>query len=342
VSGVVVGYGSVGHHHAQVLAKRYPKLAIVDAGGVARKRAAEDHPAATVAASLRELAATGWEHERSLAVIATWGPSHSEVFAELVELGVRWVLCEKPMASSVADGAAMVRRAEEAGVRLGVHLQRRYSGVIEGLWQLADEHALGPVAGVVLHGGARCLVTNGIHYLDMVSGLLRSSPSRVTATAVGDPINPRSPDLSFYGGTAVWTYPGGQELVMALNNASSVAERMHLYHRDGVIDLSPAGWAQVRLRRAEDVARFPSITRTGPADVVVHDGPVPGLLDPPDPTVRLLDELEGGGPQRLTPEEALAAVEACVGALAAGQSGAAVTLPLDRDGASWRATWPMS
>jgi predicted dehydrogenase len=112
------------------------------------------------------------------------------------------------MATSVADADRMARRTGELGARLGVHLPRRFSGVAEAVHHLEERHGLGPAVAVTVEGGARCLVTNGIHWLDLVCALYGALPTSVVSDARGEPLNPRGADLRYFGGTAIWSFPG--------------------------------------------------------------------------------------------------------------------------------------
>ncbi|NLO05835.1 MAG: Gfo/Idh/MocA family oxidoreductase [candidate division WS1 bacterium] len=53
------------------------------------------------------------------------------------------VLCEKPMALSVADAERMIAMAEEAGLRLGVAYYRRFFPVSRKIRELLDAQAIG-------------------------------------------------------------------------------------------------------------------------------------------------------------------------------------------------------
>ena len=60
-----------------------------------------------------------------LVVIATHAPSHHVLTQAALDAGARRVLCEKPMASSVAEADAMVEAARAKGARLAVNHGRR-------------------------------------------------------------------------------------------------------------------------------------------------------------------------------------------------------------------------
>jgi predicted dehydrogenase len=345
---VVIGYGSIGRRHALALAARSVRLVIVNRRASVRELAAAAHPEALVVDRLEALdPVINWA--RSAAVIATWGPSHAELFHALVDRGVSRILCEKPMAASVRDAEGMAERAGREALFVAMSHTLRYAGLAAAVRRLSVEHGLGEPVSVVVQGGAACLLTNGIHWLDFAIELFGTTPERVVSTATGDPINPRSPDLRMYGGTAVWSFPGGREAVIALTNRSSVVHGASIYFRDAVLT---AGYVSVgddaRLlvgayrREPEAVARFAAVTRTGPASESIQDGELPGVRRFNAGLTAAADELLEGRAPTCSAAAGATATTACIGALVAARCGRAVTLPPDPS-AQWRdQEWPIS
>lgn len=339
---VVIGYGSIGKYHARIAGNRYAQIAIVDISDGVRKQASADLPGATVAATLTDLDGAGWDWAATTAVIATWGPSHSELLEKLAALGVKRILCEKPLAHAVSMGAAMVRIARERGIALGVHHHLRYSGFVAGIAALADDLKIGDPQAVFVQGGAAGLVTNGIHHIDWISELFGAWPELVISTARGEPINPRSRDLRFYGGTAAWRYPGGREAAISFTNRSSVSLSIQIYYRDAVAKVSPNFEVDIRIRDHVSVERFPAVTRTGEATQTAFRGFVPGFRTLEEATEKLLDEIDSGNVSVFPAQSALLTLGACIGALASGTTGRVVQLPIDPDSDLGRTEWPIS
>lgn len=341
-SAVLIGYGSIGGYHAKLLDKRHAKLAIVDGNESARVDANKSYPKCHTASSLEELDTNEWDWANTLAVIATWGPSHSEIFHQLVGLGVRRVLCEKPLAHSVKAAADMVATAKSAGVALGSHLHREYSGFSDAMQNIQQKTGIGSPCSMIIHGGAAGLVTNGIHYLGMASRLFGRAPEWVVSTAREEAINPRSPSLRMYGGTATWSYGDGRELTMFMDTMSSIATRTQVFYRNAVIEVFPNLWIEVRRRLREELDRYPAVTRLGEPKDIVFDGKVPGIRPIEECTSRILDEIEQGNVLQFTPGDALQVVGSCIGALTAGFTGQKVHLPIEPDSDIGRAEWPIS
>jgi predicted dehydrogenase len=339
---LLVGCGSIGRRHARALAKSCDSLAIVESKAASRDEASAEHPTARVVERLEELDAAAFPWDRTVAVIATWGPSHAEYFHALADRGVRHILCEKPMASSAADAAAMVERAERDGIALGVHHYMRYVGLVPALRRLAEEHGLGEPVSVVVEGGAACLLTNGLHWVDFATELFGEAPNGVVSTACGEGINPRSPDLMIYGGTAVWSFGDRREAVITFSNRSSIALGARVYFRDAVADID--GDFGVRLARRDPAAveRFPAVTRTGPAAELLFEGVPPDVLHYLDGMQAAVEDVRRGGSLRCDGRMGATAVAACIGALMSSAQGTRVALPLDVTGGWIDRQWPIS
>ena len=341
-SAVLIGFGSVGRFLGQVLANRYPKFAIVARTDATLARVADAHPDAVAAKTLEELDGAGWEWTNCLAVIATWGPSHAAYFDSVVHRGVRHVLCEKPLADSVFAGAQMISKASELGVALGTHQQRPYIGLVSGLKQLAGELELGEPYSLVIHGGAIGLVTMGVHYIGFATELFGGGPERVISTARGDPINPRSPDLMYYGGTAIWSFGDGREAVFSFSNHSSAGPTVEIQYRNAIVTLAMDNTVIVRHRDRSQLAAYPRVTRTGDPLEFAYDGALPGIRTSEQGTLAIIEEIESGDVRIFPPESALQSMGACIGALEAGTSGQAVQLPIDPMSDIGRRQWPIS
>jgi predicted dehydrogenase len=76
-------------------------------------------------------------------VIVTPTDSHARLTIQAAEAGVRGVYCEKPMATCLGDGLAMVAACREHGVALAVNHQRRMSPPILRLKALLNAGAIG-------------------------------------------------------------------------------------------------------------------------------------------------------------------------------------------------------
>ncbi|MCR4336258.1 MAG: Gfo/Idh/MocA family oxidoreductase [Candidatus Omnitrophica bacterium] len=339
---LLIGYGSVGQYHARILHGRYERLVIIDINENARAKASAEYPKALVLSNIAELENHDWDWAGTLAVIANWGPDHETTFLELVRLGIKAVLCEKPLANSVAAGTQMIGEAEKSEVTLGVHHHHRYSGFVSGINSLAEDLELGAPCSVIMHGGALCTVTNGIHYIDLISELFGKGPDSVISTVTGDPINPRSKDLMFYGGTTCWSFGEKRELVMSFSNLSSLSLLGSIYYRHTVIHMARNLEIEICYRNKEEIQKFPAITRVGLAKNIIFKGSIPGIVPLEERTKSILNEIESGKVSIFPARMALEALGACIGALTAGIKKSSVLLPIDPQSEEGQRKWPIS
>ena len=341
VNGIVLGYGSVGRAHAAELASMTSALAILDVKEAARAHALAAYASGIICCRLEELDREAVDWASAVAVIATWGPSHAELFHALADRGVRRILCEKPLACSLAQAQGMVRRARTEGIALGVHHVFRYAGFAAALRELAQTHALGSPVSLVVHGGAAGLIMNGIHFIDLACELF-GPPRHVISTAHGEPIEPRNQDLLFYGGTIVWSFDGGREVVVAFSNDCSIKWTVRIYFRDAFVDLGPDRRVLLMRRDPDAVTKAPAVTRTGAATQRLFEGPLPGVRTKEEAIRAALRDVMEGGATICPGEVSLEALSACVGALAASAERRAVELPIDPASHWGQMVWPFT
>jgi hypothetical protein len=195
---------------------------------------------------------------------------------------------------------------------------------------------------MVVTGGARGIVTNGIHFSELACDVFGGAPEHVVGSVRSEAINPRSPDLGFYGGTAVWGWPGGAELVISYPLTSSLREDTTVVYRDAVITVTNQVDAVVRRRPPDDVAAHPAITWSGHPGEVVHDGPLPGVVTGPTRIETALAIVDQGDPTRVRLDHHVRALDMCIGAIEAGRTGTRVDLPIEPGSELGRRRWPIS
>ena len=104
-------------------------------------RRSRRRPATTLATAVGAKSAAGIDtivDEINLAVVATPNELHAEISAALMRSGVH-VLIEKPIATTVADGEALVDVANNAGVALMVGQVERFNPAVLELDNLLVE-----------------------------------------------------------------------------------------------------------------------------------------------------------------------------------------------------------
>lgn len=146
-------------------------------------------------------------------VIATTAPTHAPFVLAAAEMGVRYVLCEKPMATSLADVDAMRQACECAGTRLAVNHQMRYMEQYTRVKALIGSEALGPLVSVLVAGSNFGLAMNASHYFEMFRYICDEPVQELQAWLDPEQLaNPRGPQFEDRSGRLLARSTGGRSL----------------------------------------------------------------------------------------------------------------------------------
>ena len=336
--GLLVGVGSVGKHHAKVMAERYEKLLLVDPSPEVKDwlqgQIQSEHK---VFGSLPEaIAALSPNASSTTAVISHLAPDHFEAFTKIADAGVRHIVCEKPISDSLATAMAMVNRAEQESIRFSVAFQRRFLQSAKVINSVSQSELGGPPASIVVHGGAKCLITFGAHFVDLALDIFESPPLRVAGFGSSQPINPRRKDLGYWEGSLSWEFPGNRYLTISFTNQSSVQALGVLYAPHGTMNLYPDGKVAMVKRKLEDIAKDPRVTRVG----VCEDSPIqviPGSA--PSELKVILDEIESDLEITYSSKNIMESLEASIGGLIAAETKQVVEFPISKDHPMYEKLW---
>lgn len=121
----IIGVGLIGTKHAQVLSEeKSVKITALADPLFDRAKALADQLSATPYRSAQEMLG---KEQIDIAVIATPDPFHKEPFLAAVDAGVRSIICEKPLATTVEDATKMMDAADKNGVRVFVNFENRFT-----------------------------------------------------------------------------------------------------------------------------------------------------------------------------------------------------------------------
>lgn len=170
----VIGLGRMGMRHIEaVTALGMTVVGVADIDEKARAAAQESCALASSACF-----ADGKELLRDVRpqalVVATTAPSHASLVLGAAECGVRFILCEKPMATSLGEAQEMAEACKRAGTALAINHQMRFMEQYTRVKSLVGSAELGPLASIVVAASNFGLAMNASHYFEMfryVSGL---------------------------------------------------------------------------------------------------------------------------------------------------------------------------
>ena len=159
-------------------------------------------------------------HPRAdLVVIATTADSHRALVELAAASGARHILCEKPMATSVADCDAMIATCDKSGSKLAINHQMRFMPQYTVVRDELAAGKFGPLASMTVTAGCFGLAMNGSHYCEAFSWLTGSPIVSATAWFSGEPFNnPRGPNFFDQAGEMRFVSGDGRRLILNIGN----------------------------------------------------------------------------------------------------------------------------
>ncbi len=115
--------------------------------------------------------------------VATPDDYHANPVCAAADAGVRGILCEKPIASSLRDADRMIETVERNGTRMSVDHSRSWWPSFQAVRRAIQAGEIGGLTRVVVHMGGRraMLFRNGTHMVDAMAYFADSRPEWVIA-----------------------------------------------------------------------------------------------------------------------------------------------------------------
>lgn len=211
----IVGLGRMGRRHVQVAEQLgLTIVGICDRSPEAISAAGAEHGIAE-SARFTDFAALLRQARPEAVVVATHAPSHCEFVCQAADAGVRNILCEKPMAVSLAECDRMIAVCGGLGARLAVNHQMRFMPQYTEARRIVHSPEFGGLASVTVVAGNIGLAMNGTHYFELFRYLTGERPAEVTAWFSPQKVaNPRGPQFEDRGGAIRVTSPTGTRLYL--------------------------------------------------------------------------------------------------------------------------------
>lgn len=120
--------------------------------------------------------------EIDILTVATPEHLHAEVAVNAANAGVKGILCEKPIATSLSDADRIIEACEANGVALTVNHTKRWTALYHEVREAIRGGTIGPVTTIVANmSGNKMLFRDGTHVIDAVCFFAESDPVRVSA-----------------------------------------------------------------------------------------------------------------------------------------------------------------
>ena len=152
-----------------------------------------------------------------LVLIATTADSHRALVEQAAAAGALAILCEKPMATSVADCDAMIAACQRAGCLLAVNHQMRFMEQYTRIKGELDSGRFGPLASMNVVAGCFGMSMNGSHYCEAFRWLTGSDIVSATAWFAPEALqNPRGPQFADQAGEVRFESADGRRLYLSI------------------------------------------------------------------------------------------------------------------------------
>jgi predicted dehydrogenase len=197
----IIGLGRMGRRHVQVaLNLGFEVVGVYDLFQGAIDETLKEFPALAdkVFSSAEELLEFSGAQ---LLTISTTAPSHAEFVCKAAETGFRYILCEKPLAVSLAEADAMVAACAKHGVQLAVNHQMQFMEQYTKIREIIGSGEFGPLRSITVHASNFGLAMNAVHYFEMFRYVTGESLASVQCWVDNERVpNPRGPQYSDYSG----------------------------------------------------------------------------------------------------------------------------------------------
>ena len=262
--------------------------------------------------------------------IVTNTPSHCDLTIAAVESGVQAVLCEKPMAHSLAAARQMIDICAEHDVRLAINHMRRWSPRYHKLRDMLNDGLIGEIGNLIyVSGGAlfACIATHIFDLMRMLTG--REIISVVAGFDAFRRPNFRGEQYYDPGGHALVLFDGDTRAFIDLSENLGVPGWFDIHGSLGRIHIEEEhGICQIMARQGSDREQPPWANRNTLKPVDFPDGHEDWTAVLQAGIVELLGDNEVMSPG----EDGYAALEAIVAAHISHENGGVpVALPLTGD-----------
>ncbi|MGC4190990.1 MAG: Gfo/Idh/MocA family oxidoreductase [Thermomicrobiales bacterium] len=123
--------------------------------------------------------------KEDLDIIAVVTPDdrHADIVVAAANAGIPAIMCEKPLATTLADADRMIAAIEANGTLMTVEHTRRWDPYYHQVKALIEAGKIGEVRTIAgtLHGGRAMLFRNGTHIIDLMNYYAGAQPVRVFA-----------------------------------------------------------------------------------------------------------------------------------------------------------------
>ena len=222
-------------------------------------------------------------------VVATTAPTHAPFVIAAAELGVRFVLCEKPLATSLAEVDAIQEARDRYGIRVAVNHQMRFMDQYTRVKKLIGSKELGPLVSIIVAGSNFGLAMNASHYFEMFRYITDQKVDKIQAWFDNVNLkNPRGEQFEDRAGRILARSANGESLFIDFSENAGWGLQLIYICRNGQIFVDELSGEMRVAARQEQYRELPTSRYGLPADIRTESITPADVIEP---TVNLLRSL---------------------------------------------------
>lgn len=259
IQAAIIGFGGMGQRHYHAYRKAGITVsAICDMNPRVILEVVPDFSKQKIYTRYQDLLAN---EKPDVVSVVTNGPTHAEISSLVSESGIPCVLCEKPIATSLADAKKLNSTCKKNKTRLSVNHIRRWSPNYLQLKKMIDDGIIGELRHFYFNCGSTGLGNFAIHFFDTARMLSGSNPDWVIGITdkTGTP-NPRGTQFCDPGGYGIIHYSNGARMYVDTSEDTGVQYTFQIVGTFGriIIDERNDIW---QIRRRDESLRAIPLTR---------------------------------------------------------------------------------
>ncbi len=259
----VIGLGRMGYRHVQAIQSLGFQVAgLCDSSVEAGNKTCSD---LGVSPSLffEDASALWGAVSPQAVVVSTTAPSHHDLVCAAARNGAQYILCEKPLATSLAEAESMLETCKRQGATLAVNHQMRFMPQVVAIKAALGTAELGGLVSVLVAGANFGLAMNGSHYFEMFR-YLSGEPIKAVQAWLDEEIvpNPRGVRFQDRAGRVRAVTPSGRSMYIDCPAAAGHGVQLVFICRHGHLMLDELSGFMRIVRRQEAYRDFPT-TRYG-------------------------------------------------------------------------------
>lgn len=260
---VVLGTGRMGRRHIQVVKKLGLDLVGICDPNPEALALAEKEQGVQSDLHYSDAASLLKDQRPECVIVATTAPTHCEYTCLAAELGAKYILCEKPMAVSLAECDRMLETCRRKGTRLAINHQMRFMEQYTEPKRIVNSDAFGGLTSITVVAGNFGMSMNGTHYFEMLRYMTDEGPTEVAAWFSAEKVsNPRGPQFEDRAGSVRMTTPSGKRFYMEIGSDQGHGIKVIYAGKYGQIVVDELSGAMAMVAREDQYRSLPT-TRYG-------------------------------------------------------------------------------